>query len=152
MKIILMRHGEASHLAACDDDRELTPAGRDRIIRHINQRKEELRHIERFLSSPIKRARQTADLALDVLGVSRPVEEVIWLRHESNPRQAIIDLASYPTSSVMLFSHQPFSSAFVEKLCGLPRGEVMLNTASLVAMETDPVAEGLAKLLWQVHA
>lgn len=152
MKIVLMRHGEASHHAANDDDRELTAAGRDRIIRHIVQRKDELSHIQLFLSSPIRRARQTADLALEVLGLSQPIEEVVWLRHESNPRDAITALSAYTASSIMLFSHQPFSSAFVERLCGLPRGEIMLNTASMIAMEADPLAEGLASLLWQVHA
>lgn len=152
MKILLMRHGEASHLARCDDERELTDAGRARIVKHVQQCRAELAGIDIFLSSPVRRARQTADLALDTLGLSKSIQEVPWLRHESRPRDAILQLAELECASIMLFSHQPFASAFVETLCGLARGDVMMNTASLVAMESDPVAAGMANLLWQIHA
>lgn len=147
-----MRHGEASHLARCDDERELTDAGRARIVKHIQQCRDDLAGIELFLSSPIKRARQTAELAIDTLGLSKPIQEAPWLRHESRPRDAILRLDELQCESIMLFSHQPFASAFVETLCGLERGSIMMNTASLVAMDSDPVAAGLANLLWQIHA
>lgn len=151
MKIYLMRHGEASYDAPHDDLRELTDIGRLNITNNIKSKLDELGSVEKFLSSPILRAKQTACLSQEVLGRADTIEEVDWLIHGSTPSAAISELAERNYSSVMLFSHQPFASYFVEELCGLLTGEVAMRPASIVAMESDPVAVGLGELIWQVR-
>lgn len=151
MKIILMRHGEASFRAPHDDLRELTEDGRRKIVFNVEKKRDELASIALFLSSPIKRARQTADLVRQTLKYPGVIEEVDWLVHESTPAKAIQALEALSAASVMLFSHQPFASRLVESLCGLPPGEVAMNTASVVAMEVDPVAAGCGRILWQLN-
>lgn len=150
MKIYLMRHGEASFDAPSDDERELTENGRAKIRHNIQLKQEELAGVSQFLSSPIRRAQQTAKLAHVLLRRNDVIQHVDWLVHESKPRQSILALAQIEAPSVMLFSHQPFASRFVEILCGLPLGTIAMNTASIVALEADPVAADLGKVLWQL--
>jgi phosphohistidine phosphatase len=145
-----MRHGEASFDAKQDDDRELTENGRARIRHHIALKQDELASVRLFLSSPIRRAQQTAKLAHVLLRRQDAIETVDWLRHESKPHQAIEELSRYTVTSVMLFSHQPFASHFAELLCGEETGSMTLNTASIIAMDADPVVAGFGKILWQL--
>jgi phosphohistidine phosphatase len=150
VKIYLMRHGEASFDAKKDDDRELTENGRAKTRHNIALKQNELASARLFLSSPIRRAQQTAKLAHVLLKRQDAIETVDWLSHESMPRQAIEALSRYTVPSVMLFSHQPFASCFAELLCGEETGTIAMNTASIIAMECDPVADGFGKILWQL--
>lgn len=150
MKIYLMRHGEASFDTRNDDDRQLTENGRAKILANILQKKSELSDVKLLLSSPILRAKQTAELAAKTLGRSDHIEEVKWLIHESTPLRSISSLSKYSAESVMLFSHQPFASRFVEILCDLELGFIGMNTASIIAIEAESVTAGLGKVLWQL--
>ena len=150
MKIYLMRHGEAAFNKANDDDRELTDDGRAKIRSNILLKKTELAAVQLFLSSPIRRARQTADLAAELLGYKETIQEVNWLIHESQPLKSIVALSRVNASSVMLFSHQPFASRFIEILCDMELGAIGMHTASIVAIEADPVQVGSGKVLWQL--
>jgi len=148
MKIYLMRHGEAGFEAPTDDERELTENGRAKIQRQIESRRDELARVSLFLSSPLRRAVQTAQLTQEVLNRRDAIEFVDWLVHDSKPRDAIRALAGYRQPTVMLFSHQPFASHFVESLCGLEAGAIAMNTASVIAIEADPVVPGFGQVLW----
>jgi len=150
MKIYLMRHGEAAFNKANDDDRELTDNGRAKIRANILLKKTELSAVQLLLSSPIRRARQTADLARDLLERKDSIQEVSWLIHESPPLKSIAALSRINVDSVLLFSHQPFASRFVEILCDMELGAIGMHTASIVAIEADPVAAGTGKILWQL--
>ncbi len=150
MKIYLMRHGEASFDARHDDERELTENGCIKIKSNIILKKSELENVKQFLSSPICRARQTAELALQTLNRSDFITEVDWLVHESSPLKSINALKKVNSDSVMLFSHQPFASRFAEILCDLELGAIGMSTASIVAMEADSVVAGFGKILWQL--
>lgn len=150
MKIYLMRHGEAAFNTPNDDDRELTDNGRSKIRSNILAKQSELASVELLLSSPIRRAKQTAELARDTLARTDSIEEVSWLIHESQPLKSLAALGRLKTDSVMLFSHQPFASRFTEILCDLELGAIAMSTASIVAIEADPIAPGCGKILWQL--
>ena len=150
MKIYLMRHGEAAFNTRNDDERELTENGRAKIRANILLKKSELSSVQLMLSSPIRRARQTADLTQNILERSDAIQEVNWLIHETQPLKSIVSLSRLSADSVMLFSHQPLASQLVEILCDLELGAVGMNTASIVAIEAEPVAAGFGKILWQV--
>ena len=150
MKIFLMRHGEAGWDSKTDIERPLTDFGRDKTALNISQRKPALETVERFICSPFLRAQQTAEIALRELGRDTAVETVEWISPESDVYQAIDQLQALACESVMLFTHQPFSSAFIEILCGIDRGYIAVASASIASMETDDVvAAGLASLHWQ---
>lgn len=150
MKIFLMRHGEASFDAPHDDVRELTELGRERIRWNVQQKQQELETAVCLLSSPLVRAKQTAELCRQVLQRKDVIQEVPWLIHETRPATAVAALEKLPYTAVLLFSHQPFASRLVEKLCGLDAGAISFNTAGIVAMEVDPVAAGCGNILWQL--
>lgn len=145
-----MRHGEASFDARNDDERELTDYGRAKVESNILVKKTELAGVQLVLSSPIRRALQTASLALSILDRKDTIQEVHWLIHESAPLRSIASLAKLKVDSVLLFSHQPFASRFVEILCDLELGAIAMNTASMIAMEVEPVAAGFGNILWQL--
>lgn len=150
MKIYLMRHGEAAFNTRNDNDRELTENGRLKIRSNILMKKNELENVQLFLSSPIRRAKQTAQLACDILGRKDEIEEVPWLIHESSPLKSIACLSRHTAESVMLFSHQPFASRFAEILCDQELGFISMNTASIIAIDAEQVVAGSGKVLWQL--
>jgi phosphohistidine phosphatase len=150
MKIYLMRHGEAAFNTRNDDDRELTDNGRAKIRSNILLKKSELASVQLLLSSPIRRAKQTAVEVGNLLERTDVIQDVGWLIHESQPLKSIAALSRITADSVMLFSHQPFASRFAEILCNLELGAIAMNTASIVAIEADPVAAGFGKILWQL--
>ena len=149
MKISLMRHGEASWEAPSDEQRPLTERGREQVRANVTMKKPALLDAALFLSSPFLRACQTRDIAADILEYEGAVKTVGWLVPEADPQRAIEECAGLSVPHVVLFSHQPFSSAFVERFCGLDRGYITMPVAGLIQMEADPVAAGLAGLLWQ---
>jgi len=150
MRIYLMRHGDASYQAPHDDLRQLTDKGRDRIQWNISQKRDELSLVEAFFTSPILRAKQTSELGCALLGRKDAISVVSWLIHESKPSRAIQELSQLKVNSALLFSHQPFASHFVESLCQLQPGEIQMNTASIVAIDADPIAAGFGTILWQL--
>jgi len=149
MKIVIMRHGEATHRAPSDFDRELTENGIDQNRHNLQLVKEQLQDIQLFLSSPLVRAQQTAKIAKEELGYDGKIETVDWITPDVSPAEAIIKLSEYTQQSVMLFSHQPFASAFVDLLCGEELGTTYMRTSSIAAVEADPVAADFATMLWQ---
>lgn len=150
MIIVLMRHGEASYDAPNDDVRQLTEKGRERIRHNFSMARTHIGQPSGLYSSPILRARQTAELVRDLLGDKQAIVQVNWLIHETRPLEAIVALGKLAEPSVMLFSHQPLASRLAECLCGREAGEISMSTASIIAMEVDPVAAGFGKVLWRI--
>lgn len=68
MKIYLIRHGDAeqSSLTRRDFDRELTPHGIDKLEKTVHGWKNYIKHFDLLVSSPFKRALQTARIIADI--------------------------------------------------------------------------------------
>jgi len=148
--LYLLRHAEAETHRADDFSRKLTENG-EKQARKIGSFLAE-RHIkpDLILTSPVLRARQTADLAAGELKAGVPTEAP-WLACGMNPERALAELAGYAKlESVMIVGHEPDFSTLVAHLLDLgSNASVNISKASLTCIEISrPVAgSGLLRFL-----
>lgn len=113
MELFLLRHARAedSHLYSHDHQRPLSAIGR-REQYHIAQVLEPLlRPLDYVLSSPLVRARQTADITAAALQFSQIIVETSALGENCTVGSVIELLAQYPPQSRLLcVGHEPFMS------------------------------------------
>ncbi len=121
MKLYVMRHGPAEDFAASgrDADRALTPSGRDRVrdVARALLDADEAPHA--ILTSPLVRARQTADLVALVTNLeARPgaVEISQDLAPGGDGAGLARALVRANKKRVMLVGHEPDLSALVHTL------------------------------------
>lgn len=123
MHIALVRHGVAERTAAggADEGRELTPEGRHRLEVEARFLAQSVWLFDHILSSPLIRARQTAEVLGETLG--RPVEVEKLLR-PGMTADDVLEVASRfdGRASIILVAHQPDLSIVARELSGADLG------------------------------
>jgi phosphohistidine phosphatase len=137
MRLYVMRHGPAEDRAATgrDFDRALTPAGRDVVGRAARALRAE-GGPARVLSSPLRRARETAEIVVQSLSLDPPELHDDLAVDAGLPLDLIGALARAGTD-VLLVGHQPVVEDLVRQLADpvpvpLPGG---FRTALIVMLE-----------------
>ena len=151
MKLYIMRHGIALPVGGSiqeDTQRPLSPAGKvqvQRVAEGLKRRKEVPAIV---LSSPLRRAQETARLAAETLGVSA-VETSPVLGPNTSPAGIRTLLASQPAvSGVLLVGHHPDVTLWIAFLAGLdPSVCPFFGTASIAALQLTP-DKVKAEFLW----
>lgn len=135
MRLYVMRHGpaEASSPSGGDFDRSLSEEGRARTARVANELDRRGERPQRIWSSPLVRARQTAEIVSEVVGGN------IEIRDELAPSEAARDLIREPSlrraASILLVGHAPDVSLLVMDLLG--HGRHAFEPAMVVAVDID---------------
>lgn len=142
-----MRHGQASQLASTDADRALTETGRRDVVNVVEARSQALGTVQVILASPYRRARETAALAIKTLDFSGQLLVCDELRPDGNIAALVEFIEQLGVSSVLLATHQPLIGEMAAALTGDPQLRAM-NTAWLLALQTEALAPGFARLLW----
>ncbi|MDA4110998.1 MAG: phosphohistidine phosphatase SixA [Thaumarchaeota archaeon] len=144
MNIFILRHGEAgthASLPSKDSERELTEAGRSEVERIANSLHCLRVEFDKIATSPLKRAKETAEIVSRVYENNAPKLE-IWdeLRPEGNMAEAIQRLSKLKQDSdIMIVGHEPYLSTFI--------GEIISgNAASRIVLKKG----GIAKV--QIHS
>lgn len=109
-EIYLVRHGIAAERGKewpDDSKRPLTHKGRARLREIAAGLKTHEVELDLILSSPLVRARQTADLLRDGLGVEAPVEETTALAPGGAPAALLDVLRRKNVPRVALVGHEP---------------------------------------------
>lgn len=141
MKLIIMRHGQASWSASSDMERALTGQGVQEVSSTVaslaNQK------VDRIFASPYLRAQQTARIAAESFGCE--VETLPELEPDGNP-QAV--LQALPEADVILLaSHMPMVGYLSGLLCdGTPRVGPSFQTGMALILEMDILAPGMAQV------
>jgi phosphohistidine phosphatase len=121
MNLYLMRHGIAvpadDPSVMADADRPLSPKGIKRM-RKITQGMHRLGlSFDALLTSPLRRARQTADAVATALGAEALVEEISELSPESAVEHLLFGLTRYQDrGDLLLVGHEPLLSNTVAHL------------------------------------
>jgi phosphohistidine phosphatase len=125
-ELLLLRHGIAQERNAAIDDaqRSLTPAGRERTRAQLKALVALGLHCDLVLSSPLVRARQTAELVVDV-GLGKTLELAAALAPHANPLPLLTSWLGplSPRSSwrrLALVGHEPDLSSLAARLIGVP--------------------------------
>jgi len=125
-ELLLLRHGIAEERAPELDDaqRSLTPEGRERTMAQLQRLKELELNCDLVLSSPLVRARQTAELAV-AAGLAPELELAAALAPLADPL-ALLERRLGPVSPrpawrrLALVGHEPDLSTLAALLIGVP--------------------------------
>lgn len=159
-QLILMRHARAERAVVDGDfDRSLTAQGREDVPRMAARLAEAGLAPDRVVSSPAERARETAELACDVLGIDP--RTILWdgdvYEASGGMLARVVERHAAGSQRMLLVGHNP---GLDELLLRLSRGPVprdatgqLLTTAALAVLDfpagvsTGPGAGTLASLL-----
>ncbi len=139
MDIWLLRHAAAEERSASgrDADRELTADGArraERVARGLAALKP---RIELVLTSPYRRARQTAEPAARVLGLEASLRETRALEPNRDVAEILEELEAEERRAVLLVGHQPFLGTLLGLLVGGEGLELPLKKAAVACVERE---------------
>ena len=139
MEIYILRHGiaEEPKAGAPDSERALTDTGREKLRAVLERAREAGVKPSLILTSPYKRALQTAHIAGQVLGCNKIVESEV-LAPSSAPKavwEAICARRREP--ALLLAGHEPLLGMTVGYLLGVPALHVDLKKAALVRIDQE---------------
>ena len=123
MQIYLLRHGIAEDLApgGKDADRRLTPEGRKRLGAILKRAAAAGVEPTLILSSPLVRARQTAEMAAKALGCTNQILLTKVLEPGGSPEQVWDELRTHRgEAQVLLAGHEPLFGQLGAFLLGAP--------------------------------
>jgi phosphohistidine phosphatase len=140
MQIYLLRHGiaEASHAGLRDPDRALTPEGAEKL-RHVLERARAA-GVEpgAILSSPYRRAIQTAKVAAEALHYTGQIVETRALTPDASPTEVWDEIRNYRHEpAVLLASHEPLMSSLAAFLLNSPTLAIDMKKATLVRIDCE---------------
>lgn len=155
MRVLLIRHGKAEDASAWPTDaaRPLAAEGRLQVERLAARLVEIGLRSDALLTSPIRRARETAEL-LAAGGAGPKPEE--WEPLAIGPELAVIaptfdSLRRQEVSCLALVGHMPTLADWAEELVwGEPRGRVVLKPAGVVGLDLPDSGSlaGRCSLFW----
>ncbi len=138
MEIYILRHGEAEERAAgrADRDRKLTPRGKQRLKTVLKIARSAGVAPEIILTSPLRRARETAALAGAILGCRR-ILETRSLLPGASPDQVWKEIGSqHKVEKILLAGHEPHLGSLIGLLLEAPV-MVDLKKGALVRIVTQ---------------
>jgi phosphohistidine phosphatase len=149
MKLVLVRHGEASFDAPSDRLRELTDVGRENNKRVAGSMHTPCSSVNVFWTSDLLRAQQSGEAFTDIVAV-KP-EQQRFLSPESDPKRVIAALEKLnPEDEVLIVAHQPLLGSLVSHLChGHGYEPHPFITSEALILECEIPALGLATVLEQ---
>lgn len=149
MQIFFMRHGSAdrSKWSGADFDRPLTPEGREEIERSARRLREIGLRADRILTSPLVRARQTAEILANVLKLEGGpvVDERVDPAFDLGKLRSI--LSEYAgAEGILLVGHEPSFSEVVGTLIG--GGTVVCKKGSVARVDLETPESARGELVW----
>ncbi len=152
MDLYIVRHGVAEESTALGSDaaRALTDEGRKKTARVARGLAALEVDPEIVLTSPLLRARQTADILAEALRPKDGVSEVKWLESGASPAEAVRQLARLKHDRVMVVGHMPDLSVLASMLIsGKPSVEIVFKKAGVCAVSFGGRARvGRGRLEW----
>ncbi len=149
MNLYLLRHADAEERkpGMADADRELTAKGREQAQRVAAWLKRQGVQAEALVSSPLVRARQTAEPVAEALGLK--IIEDSRLAGLRLTAEAVRDLARElgTAESLLLVGHEPDLSDLIRELT---RGQVEMKKGGIALVRCGNLAPGDGVLAWLV--
>lgn len=138
----MLRHGIAAEPSPEGNDavRPLTPAGRRRTRAVLQRLVQRQLVCDRLFSSPLVRARQTAELAvaaqlaasIELAGPLAPGgDALLWLSELGGQRSLL-------SQTIALVGHEPDLGTLAARLIGAPPGSLQLKKAGVAVLQWWP--------------
>lgn len=140
MQVYLLRHGlsEDERVGLSDAERSLTPEGRRRLRQTLQVATRADTKPTLILSSPLKRAVQTAEIAKEVLLCKTQIVSTRALLPGSTPEQAWEEIRSNKDEpSVILVGHNPLFANLAGYLLGQPELQVDFKKGAILRLDVE---------------
>ncbi len=153
MNIYIMRHGQAVHPSSWhrgDEIRPLSKEGKKEAAKAAQGLARAALSIQKILSSPFDRARETAEIVGKELGLAPMLIKDLASGAKAEHFRKVVSVQ--PETSILVVGHIPDLLAFACRLINdaliMEEG---LETAEVIAIETPPIHEGWAggQVLWR---
>lgn len=148
MELVLLRHGEAERVAGRDELRCLTARGQEEVRASGAVLAALSLKVPVVVSSPYRRARQTADLVAEALAAGT-VREMAGITPDDDVRRAALRVAEHcvPGTTLVVVTHMPLIGGLLSLLIdddpGHPRG---VRTAGGAVLRGEFVAPGQMRI------
>lgn len=140
MELLLLRHGQADDYSpdGSDFSRALVEKGveQSRQVAHILRAADSLPEL--VLTSPLVRARQTADAFTKEAAMPGAIT-LSWLSCGMAPETALSELIAFPDfNRIMIVGHEPDFSHLIQYCLGATGGAVEVRKGSVTCLEIAP--------------
>lgn len=138
MEVYLLRHGIAEASASSDAERALTGEGRLRLRRVLEHARAAGVSPSLVLSSPLRRAVETAELACEVLGHKNRIVRTDVLAPGGTPEQVWSEIrARRNETAILLAGHEPLLSQTLSYFLGTTRVIVNFRKGALARIDFE---------------
>jgi phosphohistidine phosphatase len=143
MDIYILRHGiaEDAHEGQPDSERALTAEGRKKLRHVLRAAAGAGARPTLILTSPYRRAVQSAQLAVEVLDYKGELLRTRALEPASGPASVWDEIRTHRDEpGILLAGHEPLFSALTAFLLGCPTLHIDFKKGGLVCVEVDRAA------------
>ncbi|MEO8100422.1 MAG: histidine phosphatase family protein [Acidobacteriota bacterium] len=152
--LYLLRHGVAERTAGGrDQDRSLTAEGMAELRSTLQKAKGDEALPVWIVSSPYRRARQTAEIAASVFACRNEIVESAKLTPESDPEELWSEVRDWlDEGPVLVVAHEPLVSAASSWMVGASRVMIEFTPGTMVQIDFDAVGaepKGVLRQIWR---
>lgn len=139
MQLILLRHGKAEDTSVGGDfTRELTEKGRGQSRRAGRLLKEASCLPDLVLTSPLIRARQTAEAFCEAAEIPGAIIQG-WLSSGFSPETGLSELGGFQNfKRIMIVGHEPDFSNLISFILETPGGGIQMKKGALACLRVNP--------------
>lgn len=152
MEIYLLRHAiaENGRPGMPDSERAITPEGREKLKRVLKRARSAGVEPTLILTSPFRRAIETAQMAAEALNYQGNLEQTRKLEPNASPHDVWDEIRSRKTEdAILLATHEPLVSATLALLLGSPALMVDVKKSALARLDCERFgAEPRCTLKW----
>ena len=145
MELVTLRHGEAGNRSSSvskDYERGLTASGRKKMEDVANSIDSLKLVIDKIATSPLTRARETAEIVAKVLKKQKDLEVWDELKPEAQTADLYRRLSKLKReSSILLVGHEPYLSGMISELISGGKGSrILLKKGGMAKVVIDSFA------------
>jgi phosphohistidine phosphatase len=140
MEVYLLRHGvaEEPQIGQPDAERALTPDGRKKLRNVLRVAASAGVAPSLILTSPYKRALQTAPMAVEMLDYKGELLRTKTLEPGSTPKGVWDEIRDHKDESrILLVGHEPLFGRLMAFLLGAPNLQVDFKKGAIACIETE---------------
>ena len=142
MRIYILRHGIAEDAppGGADADRALTQEGKQKLRGVLERARQAGIRPSLILTSPLKRAVETAEIAASILHGADDLIRTNALGPSGTPERVWKEIRARKTDEILIAGHEPLLSTLVAFLLGCDTLVVRMKKGALVSVDVE--AEG----------
>jgi len=154
MELYILRHGiaEDGHAGQPDSERILTPEGKKKLRATLRVARDGGMNASLIMTSPLRRAVQTAQIAAEVLDFKGELLRTKALIPASTPRTVWEEVRVHKNESQILLSgHEPLFGSLAAFLLGCPNLQIDFKKGALMRIDLERfAAEPHGVLKWML--